>query len=149
MARKKIKVSWLKGQKISDLEYAALFSRVSHDELALFAAKICNRVTEFRVTEGHMESPPAIPAIEIRDPNLLRTLERLDKTIYAKQASKNAKPGEVRLIPAWQAVKSLHENHRNEYRFRASFVRFAINQIPNCATFRCVDKWVKEMDGNS
>jgi len=146
------KPEYVSGKKITDSDYAAgLLKKVSRDELALFAAMICAKVTEFRVTAGQRDRPLTSSTIEITSPLLLRTLALLDKRVYGKQASANAKPGETRLPHARQTVMRLHQKHRKEYSVRAAFVRFAEHQIDQSGRpqRRTIDAWVREMDKQS
>jgi hypothetical protein len=146
------KPEYVSGKKITHSDYAAgLLKDVSREELALFAAEICAKVTEFRVIEGQTDSPLTSSTVEITSPLLLRTLELLDKRVYGKQASLNAQPGKTRLPYALQIVTRLHQEHRKEYSTRAAFVRFAEGQIDQsgCPQTRTINAWVKVMDEQS
>lgn len=146
MPRRKISPAWLAGTKIPSVEYAALLSDVPREELQLFAAMICEQVIEFRVVEGHMENPPRITTEMLTEPLLLKALSGLHKAIYGKQASKNARPGEIRLKSAWHEMKVLHSQHRGEFEKRSTFVRFAVKSVSDCPSHRQATEWVKKMD---
>jgi len=135
---------------ISDADYAGFFfSEVSRDELALFAVHICRKVSDYRITLGYEGSLKPPLTSEITNRHLLKTLEQLDRAIFRNKQSKNAHVGEIKLGPAWEQVKRLHEKHRATCRSRAEFVRLVEKQMATangCPATRTLYTWVADMD---
>jgi hypothetical protein len=148
MSKKRPSQAWSSGVELSDREFAALIT-ASHGELLNFAVQVCKKVVNYRGSKS-MRIPHAIDIEEIKDSLLCNVLEKLDKSIYGKQASQNANPGKPRLEPAHKELAALHAKYRQEYKKRAPFVRFAESEIAKpCPPFSTLDGWTKNLDAKS
>jgi hypothetical protein len=156
------------GTPLSVEDYAGFFlADVTLEELLLFAARICARVVDYRITgdlaskgddkhlmaskpnSGYRGSFKNISSKQITNPLLVKAIEGLDTAMFKSKQSKNAGPGMPRLKPAWDQVKALHDRHRSEYSKRAPFIRFAMVEVIDCPSFKTVDGWVKILDNLS
>jgi hypothetical protein len=148
MSKKKPSQAWSSGFELSDAEYAALIT-ASHGELLNFAVRVCKKVVDYRGSKS-MRITHATDIEEIKDSLLCRVLEKLDKSIYGKQASQNANPGKSRLEPAYKEFAALHAAHRHDYKKRAPFVRFAKNNMAEPSPcLSTLDGWAKNLDAQS
>jgi hypothetical protein len=137
------------GTPLTDADYIAVhLKNASLEELLLFAASVCRRVVDSRITGGYSGEVVKTSVHRISTPLLARALQKLDEAVHSKRQSQSAHPGNPRLKHSWEAVKMCHGKHRNEYAKRAAFVRFAISKmmLSDRPSTRTVDAWVVEMD---